>query len=187
MRARRAPCRSRVANSWPLPVRRSWARLRRRASSRRRETPPGSPPVVGAAAPVGPQVDAATFAAAQKLVQVELTNAEREQAAQNWRSSMAALCERRTGPRKVGTRCPSLPRTRPGTPFSPDTPSFHARPVRAQRAAGRPAARCRSRDRPGTLVEAVALGRDAQAHFRAAHAHLSATHRAPSTRNCAAS
>jgi Asp-tRNA(Asn)/Glu-tRNA(Gln) amidotransferase A subunit family amidase len=65
------------------------------------QTPPGSPPVVGAAAPVGPQVDAATFAAAQRLVQVELTNAEREQAAQNWRSSMAALCERRTGPRRV--------------------------------------------------------------------------------------
>ena len=56
---------------------------------------------MGAAAPVGPQVDAATFTAAQRLVQVELTNAEREQAAQNWRSSMAALCERRAGPRRV--------------------------------------------------------------------------------------
>jgi Asp-tRNA(Asn)/Glu-tRNA(Gln) amidotransferase A subunit family amidase len=46
-------------------------------------------------------VSAATFAEAQKLVQVELTAPERAQAAQNWRNSMAALYERRTGPRKV--------------------------------------------------------------------------------------
>jgi Asp-tRNA(Asn)/Glu-tRNA(Gln) amidotransferase A subunit family amidase len=63
--------------------------------------PAGSPPVTGSATPVGPAVDPATFAAAEKLVQVELRTAERAQAAQNWRSSMALLCERRTGPRRV--------------------------------------------------------------------------------------
>ena len=62
---------------------------------------PGSPPVFGTAPAVGPEVSAATFAEAEKLVMVELTAAERSQAAENWRSSMAAVHERRSGPRKV--------------------------------------------------------------------------------------
>jgi hypothetical protein len=50
---------------------------------------------------VGPEVSTATFAEAEKLVIAELTPAERVQAAGNWRSSMAPLYERRTGPRKL--------------------------------------------------------------------------------------
>jgi Asp-tRNA(Asn)/Glu-tRNA(Gln) amidotransferase A subunit family amidase len=46
-------------------------------------------------------VDSATFVAAEKLVQVDLTEAERAMAAGSWRNSMAALYERRVGPRKV--------------------------------------------------------------------------------------
>jgi len=65
------------------------------------EPPPGTPPAFGTARPVGPEVGPATFADAEKLVQVELTAAERTQAAGNWRSAMAPLYERRTGPRKV--------------------------------------------------------------------------------------
>jgi len=65
------------------------------------EAPPGSPPAFGTSSPVGPEVDAATFAAAEKLMQIELSEIERAQAAQNWRDSMAAIHERRTGPRKV--------------------------------------------------------------------------------------
>ncbi len=65
------------------------------------EPTPGSPPVSGIAPAVGPEVSAATFAEAQKLVMVELTAAERAQAAQNWRTGMATLHERRSGPRKV--------------------------------------------------------------------------------------
>jgi Asp-tRNA(Asn)/Glu-tRNA(Gln) amidotransferase A subunit family amidase len=65
------------------------------------ETPPGAPSAFGTAPPVGPEVTPATFVEAQKLVQIELTEAERSQAAGNWRVSMAALYERRTGPRKV--------------------------------------------------------------------------------------
>jgi Asp-tRNA(Asn)/Glu-tRNA(Gln) amidotransferase A subunit family amidase len=63
--------------------------------------PPGTPPAFGTAPAVGPEVSAATFAAAEKLLGVELTSAERAQAAVNWRSSMAAVHERRSGPRKV--------------------------------------------------------------------------------------
>ena len=63
--------------------------------------PPGQPPAFGTAPAVGPEVSAATFAEAEKLVQVSNTEAQRAQAARNWRESMAALYERRAGPRKV--------------------------------------------------------------------------------------
>jgi Asp-tRNA(Asn)/Glu-tRNA(Gln) amidotransferase A subunit family amidase len=62
---------------------------------------PGAPPAFGTANAVGPQVSAATFADAEKLVQVEMTPAEREQAAGNWRMQMAPNYEFRVGPRKV--------------------------------------------------------------------------------------
>ena len=62
---------------------------------------PGAPPAFGTAQPVGPEVSPATFAEAEKLVRVQMTAAEREQAAGNWRSAMAQLYELRTGPRKV--------------------------------------------------------------------------------------
>src|SRR5579864_4076327 len=65
------------------------------------EPAPGTPPAFGTAPPVGPQVSAATFAEADKLVRMELTETERAQAAWNWRSAMAPLYERRTGPHKV--------------------------------------------------------------------------------------
>jgi Asp-tRNA(Asn)/Glu-tRNA(Gln) amidotransferase A subunit family amidase len=63
--------------------------------------PSGSPPVFGTATGVGPEVTAATFAEAENLVQVQMSPAERAQAAQNWRASMAPVYERRTGPRRV--------------------------------------------------------------------------------------
>jgi Asp-tRNA(Asn)/Glu-tRNA(Gln) amidotransferase A subunit family amidase len=65
------------------------------------DLPPGAPPAFGTAPPVGPEVSAETFAQAEKLVEVELSAAERAEAAGNWRNSMAPLYERRTGPRKV--------------------------------------------------------------------------------------
>jgi len=61
----------------------------------------GAPPAFGTAPPVGPEVSPATFTEAEKLVRVEMTAAERGQAAANWRSAMAPLYERRTGPHKV--------------------------------------------------------------------------------------
>jgi Asp-tRNA(Asn)/Glu-tRNA(Gln) amidotransferase A subunit family amidase len=52
-------------------------------------------------------VSPATLAEAEKLVRIELTPAERSQAAGNWRQAMAGTMERRTGPRKVALE-PSL-------------------------------------------------------------------------------
>src|SRR6202050_595993 len=65
------------------------------------ELPAGTPPAFGTAPPVGPEVSPSTFIEAEKLMQVKLSPADRALAAGNWRSSMAALYERRTGPRKV--------------------------------------------------------------------------------------
>src|SRR6266568_946735 len=63
--------------------------------------PPGAPPAFGTAPPFGPEVSAPTFAESEKLVNFPLSEAERTQAARNWRTSLAPYYERRVGPRKV--------------------------------------------------------------------------------------
>jgi Asp-tRNA(Asn)/Glu-tRNA(Gln) amidotransferase A subunit family amidase len=74
--------------------------------------PPGAPPTFGTAPIVGPEVSSSTFVEAEKLVQVEMSRADREMAANSWRSSMAALYERRTGPRKATLEPELVPATR---------------------------------------------------------------------------
>src|SRR5258706_6119036 len=78
------------------------------------EQPPGSPPAFGTAPSVGPEVGPATFAEAEKLVQVQYTPKERAVAAGNWRESMAALYERRTGPRQIAVEEAPASRWIPG-------------------------------------------------------------------------
>jgi Asp-tRNA(Asn)/Glu-tRNA(Gln) amidotransferase A subunit family amidase len=75
-------------------------------------TTPGAPPAFGTAPAVGPEVNPATFAEAEKLVQVPLTEKDRAQAAGNWRQAMAPLYERRTGPRKVAIPDTAVPYSR---------------------------------------------------------------------------
>ena len=65
------------------------------------QAPVGTPPAFATAPAFGPEVSPETFAAAEKLVQVDLTEKERAMAAAAWRNSMAPLYERRVGPRKV--------------------------------------------------------------------------------------
>jgi len=65
------------------------------------QLPPGAPSAFGTGPAVGPEVAPASFAEAEKLARVQLTLAERTQAAASWRVNMAALMERRTGPRNV--------------------------------------------------------------------------------------
>jgi Asp-tRNA(Asn)/Glu-tRNA(Gln) amidotransferase A subunit family amidase len=93
------------------------------------ELPPGAPPAFGTAPAVGPEVSPSTFAEAEKLVQVELTAAERDVAAGSWRTTMAALYERRTGPRKVALEPALAPWSRwdpvlPGRKAGPDRRRF---------------------------------------------------------------
>ncbi len=88
------------------------------------DQPPGAPPAFGTAPAVGPEVTPDTFAEAEKLVQVQLTPAERTEAAGNWRSAMAPMYERRTGPRKVELE-PTLP---PYSNWNPLLPGEHDGP-----------------------------------------------------------
>jgi Asp-tRNA(Asn)/Glu-tRNA(Gln) amidotransferase A subunit family amidase len=72
---------------------------------------PGAPPTFGAAPATGPDVTPGTFAEAEKLVQVEMRDDERAMVAANWRQSMAALIERRVGPRKIALEATDVPAT----------------------------------------------------------------------------
>jgi Asp-tRNA(Asn)/Glu-tRNA(Gln) amidotransferase A subunit family amidase len=92
------------------------------------EPPLGMPPAFGTATPVGPEVSPAIFAEAEKLMQVQFTPAERAQAAENWRSAMAPLYERRTGPRKVELE----PTLAPYSRWNPILPGQTSGPERNQ-------------------------------------------------------
>ncbi len=71
--------------------------------------PAGMPPAFGTAPAVGPEVTKVTFAEAEKLVQVQMSDADLTEAAGNWRSAMAPLYERRVGPRKVAIEATIAP------------------------------------------------------------------------------
>ncbi len=90
-------------------------------ASQDQSTTPGAPTAFGTAPPVGPQVSANTFKEAEKLVQLEMTDADLAEAASNWRMQMAPVFERRTGPRKLALETTLAPATQwhpclPGIP-----------------------------------------------------------------------
>jgi Asp-tRNA(Asn)/Glu-tRNA(Gln) amidotransferase A subunit family amidase len=82
----------------------------------------GAPPTFGTGAGAGPPVTPETFAEAEKLMQITMTTAERQQAADTWRTSMAQYLERRTGPRKVAIAATEAP----GTIWDPVLPEIEA-------------------------------------------------------------
>jgi Asp-tRNA(Asn)/Glu-tRNA(Gln) amidotransferase A subunit family amidase len=91
------------------------------------EAPPaGEPPAFGTSTEVGPSVSTATFLEAGKLVRFELKPDESRQAADSWRKTMAAVYERRTGPRKFAPDAP----TAPATLWNPMLPGLDSMPRR---------------------------------------------------------
>jgi Asp-tRNA(Asn)/Glu-tRNA(Gln) amidotransferase A subunit family amidase len=80
------------------------------------QSTPGAPPTFASAPAAGPAVSPATFAEAEKLVQVSMSDAHRQMAADTWRQSMAPMLERRTGPRKVALE----PEVAPATKWNPN-------------------------------------------------------------------
>jgi Asp-tRNA(Asn)/Glu-tRNA(Gln) amidotransferase A subunit family amidase len=92
------------------------------------QPPPGTPPAFGTGPLVGPEVSVNTFTEAEKLVQIELAQAELEQAASSWRANMASLYERRTGPRKVALESTLAPATK----WNPALPGLLSGPTRDQ-------------------------------------------------------
>ena len=83
-------------------------------------TTAGAPPTFGTGPTSGPPVSPATFAEAEKLLQITLTPAERQLAADSWARSMAPYLERRTGPRKVTI----APEDTPATMWNPLLPGI---------------------------------------------------------------
>jgi Asp-tRNA(Asn)/Glu-tRNA(Gln) amidotransferase A subunit family amidase len=93
------------------------------------EPPAGTPPAFGTGPAVGPEVTPGTFAEAEKLVQLEMSAPDRDMVASSWRGNMAALCERRTGPRKVSVEPEVAPYSHwdpilPGQKRGPDRDRF---------------------------------------------------------------
>ncbi len=104
-------------------------------SSKPPETP-GAPPAFGTSPPVGPAVTTHTFAEAEKLVQVEMTQKDIAQAAGNWQQSLASVYERRVGPRKLLLEDSLAPATvwnptLPGSVSGPAKDVFSLRPAHA--------------------------------------------------------
>src|SRR5262249_41311747 len=60
-----------------------------------KEPPPGAPPAFGTGPAVGPEVSNNTFSEAGKLVQFQLDETERGEAARSWRQNMAVPFEAR--------------------------------------------------------------------------------------------
>ena len=81
---------------------------------------PGAPVAFNTAPAAGPEVTATTFAEAEKLAQVTMTEAERTMAVGSWRRAMAPMLERRTGPRKVAL----APELAPATVWNPVIPGL---------------------------------------------------------------
>src|SRR5580693_115433 len=73
----------------------------RSKSQKTADIPPGAPPAFGTSPPSGPAVSTSTFAEAEKLMQIEMTQKDLDQAARTWRENMSSAIERRVGPRKV--------------------------------------------------------------------------------------
>ncbi|MGB8324553.1 MAG: amidase [Candidatus Acidiferrum sp.] len=93
------------------------------------QLPAGAPPAYGTGPAVGPEVSVTTFTEAEKLVRVELTPPDLAQAASTWRVNMAALYERRTGPRAVPLEPTLAPFSRyisamPDSPAAPQRDRF---------------------------------------------------------------
>jgi Asp-tRNA(Asn)/Glu-tRNA(Gln) amidotransferase A subunit family amidase len=105
------------------------------------ESTAGAPPAFGAGPAFGPEVSANTFAEAEKLVQFELRRDERTMAAETWQRTLAAVYERRTGPRKVGVESSVAPYSQ----WNPVLPGRKAGPARE--------IFIRSKNDPGPLPE----------------------------------
>ena len=88
----------------------------------------GAPPTFGTGATSGPAVSPATFAEAEKLMQVTMTPAERQLAADSWPRSLAPYLQRRTGPKKVAL----APTDSPAMLWNPVLPEVSAGPSRDQ-------------------------------------------------------
>src|SRR4029434_1300777 len=100
--------------SAPLGVLVAAAACRNQAPTNNEQATPttaGAPPTFGTGTGAGPEVSPATFAEAEKVMQVTLSPAEAQTPAESWRTSLAQYLERRAGPRKVTIAATDSPAT----------------------------------------------------------------------------
>jgi Asp-tRNA(Asn)/Glu-tRNA(Gln) amidotransferase A subunit family amidase len=86
---------------------------------------PGAAPAFNTGAGTGPGVSQLTFAEAEKLVQVSMSEAHRAQAAASWRTAMAGTMERRVGPRRITLEAGLAP----ATVWNPELPGHAVEPA----------------------------------------------------------
>jgi Asp-tRNA(Asn)/Glu-tRNA(Gln) amidotransferase A subunit family amidase len=82
------------------------------------QSTPGAPTAFGTGPLVGPEISPATVTEAEKLVQITMSDKDVAVVASSWRPNMAALYERRTGPRKIDLE----PTLAPATKWNPTLP-----------------------------------------------------------------
>jgi len=83
------------------------------------QTTPGAPTAFGTGPLVGPEISPTTVTEAEKLVQIKMSDSDVDMLAKSWRPNMAALYERRTGPRKIALEETLAPATK-WNPALPD-------------------------------------------------------------------
>jgi Asp-tRNA(Asn)/Glu-tRNA(Gln) amidotransferase A subunit family amidase len=91
--------------------------------------PPGTPPVFGTSSAPGAEVNSSVVAAAEQIMQVDLTGPDRDLVASSWNANMGGIYEHRTGPRKVALDSSNAPYSSwnpilPGQPGGPDRDRF---------------------------------------------------------------
>ena len=114
-------------------------KLKAQATSAQTTNPkavPGATPAFNTGQGVGPEVTPQTFAEAEKLMQVSMSEAHRGQAASSWRTAMAGTMERRVGPRRITLEEGLAPATvwnpeLPGHVVGPAHDRFQPSPVEA--------------------------------------------------------
>ncbi|MGH8182030.1 MAG: amidase [Rhodanobacteraceae bacterium] len=87
---------------------------------------PGATPAFNTGEGTGPEVTQRTFAEAEKLVQVSMSEAHRAQAASSWRTAMAGTMERRVGPKRITLEAGLAP----ATVWNPELPGHVVGPAR---------------------------------------------------------
>ncbi|MGH8126722.1 MAG: amidase, partial [Rhodanobacteraceae bacterium] len=96
-----------------------------RAQTTSPEAVPGATPAFNTGEGTGPAVTQQTFADAEKLMQVSMSEAHREQAASSWRTAMAGTMERRVGPRRITLEAGLAP----ATVWNPELPGHDVGPT----------------------------------------------------------
>lgn len=110
----------------PLAMAGLLAAWKLKAQATQAEPVPGATPAFNTAKGTGPEVTQQTFAEAEKLMQVRMSEAHRAQAASSWRTSMAGTMERRVGPRRIALE----PGLAPATVWNPELPGHAVGPAR---------------------------------------------------------